>query len=189
MTDLGEAEPNDGRANRPPKHNWEAKERFFDLKFSHYVELILTGILVCVGYLQYEVYTRQARIMDQQARIAQATSRAWVWPKVTVGSDLVFDEKGATITFAYSLKNGGNTPALNTWPSMRFFAFDFGKFDPAEPFNPSLFRPQTKPSAEVRKFCQNHAKLTEEVPVEIGRGDPILNGEALDSAVTITIPK
>lgn len=77
MTDLGEIEPDSGRNDKPPKRHWEAtrKERFVDLKFSHYLEILLTLALVGIAYLQYTVYTRQAGIMQAQADIADTQNR------------------------------------------------------------------------------------------------------------------
>jgi hypothetical protein len=67
MTDLGDTTQRNGRNDKLPKRNWEAtyKERWFDLKFSHFVEIILTGALVGIAYFQYTVYTRQAGIKSR----------------------------------------------------------------------------------------------------------------------------
>jgi hypothetical protein len=60
-----------GQGNgKPPRRHWEAKEPFFDLKLSHWVQIALTVVLGGIAYLQYTVYTRQAGIMQTQADIA-----------------------------------------------------------------------------------------------------------------------
>jgi hypothetical protein len=82
---MSDQEPRDQGCPKPPKRHWEATESFSDLKFSHWVEILLTTVLVCVGIGQLYVYIRQASIMDEQTKItarqldaAQAQSRAFV---------------------------------------------------------------------------------------------------------------
>jgi len=119
MTELGEQQPSNGRKEKPPKRNWEAarREHFFDLKFSHYVELILTAILVGIGYLQYTVYTRQAGIMDTQTRILKIDKRPWIKNTVTLAGPIRFadwaGQKSVFVSLLFNLKNYGDSPAVN----------------------------------------------------------------------------
>lgn len=125
MTGSGEQKPNDGRYEKPPKTDWEAvrKERFFDLKFSHFIELILTAILVGVGYLQYQVYTRQAGIMDRQVQISEADQRPWIsFSNPQIASDLIFSTAGsASLTFGANIQNTGHLPADNILVSAQIY--------------------------------------------------------------------
>jgi hypothetical protein len=70
MSTINSPEPRDQGNGKPPKRHWEAEEPFFDLKFSHCVQIALTVALGCIAILQYSVYTRQAGIMQKQADIA-----------------------------------------------------------------------------------------------------------------------
>ena len=74
MSGLADQNPSDSGDGKPPKSDWEAtrKEPWFDLKFSHFIEIILTGALVGIAYFQYTVYTRQAGIMQTQTEISRA---------------------------------------------------------------------------------------------------------------------
>jgi hypothetical protein len=125
VTDLGEEELNKRPNDKPPDRHWEAvpKERFIDLKFSHYVEIILTLALVGIAYLQYTVYQRQTVIMDEQARISTRQLNAMEidkrpWIKATVSMrELSFSEwsgKRSIFTgLTFDLKNYGESPAVN----------------------------------------------------------------------------
>lgn len=124
MSDLGEPDPSEGGNGKPPKRHWEAtrKERFFDLKFSHYIEILLTTALVGIAYVQYTVYRRQAGIMQTQADIAQTqnkiaieSARAFlVVPNMEfVHGDPTADPDGYSIVF--TIKNvGKHTAVVNT---------------------------------------------------------------------------
>ena len=46
----------------------ERRERFWDLKASHWVSVFLTIVLIGVGYLQYRVYNQQYTIMEIDQR-------------------------------------------------------------------------------------------------------------------------
>lgn len=115
MTDLGEIDPDDGRGDKPPKRNWEAirKDKWFDLKLSHYVEVGLTAVLVWIGYLQYKVYTRQAGIMQQQADISENDQRPWVRPKLNGISDIEITSDKLKFSIAIQFENIGKSPAMN----------------------------------------------------------------------------
>jgi hypothetical protein len=70
MTNLGGEEPRQHAREEPPERQRPARERFWDFKASHWVEVVLTLALVVVGALQYSVYNRQARIMETQTDIS-----------------------------------------------------------------------------------------------------------------------
>ena len=70
MRSSGTPEPEQRTTTKPPKRYWQASEPFFDFRASHWVEIILTAAIVVVGLLQFGVYTRQAKIMKDQATLA-----------------------------------------------------------------------------------------------------------------------
>lgn len=128
MPEEEKTEPDDRRTDKPPKRNWEAvrNEKWFDLKLSHFIEVVLTAVLVWIGYLQYTVYSRQAAIMDKQANIALSqneitvqSSRAIVYAKdvrvekkdgPTPGRPGQFE---AYWWFSPVIENGGSTTTKN----------------------------------------------------------------------------
>jgi hypothetical protein len=128
---MSDEQPRTQKANKPPKRYWEATHRysFFDLKFSHWIEILLTIVLGCIAYAQYTVYTRQAGIMDEQARISgrqldamETDKRPWIKVSVSI-SKLEFTEwaggRGIFAHLMFDLKNYGESPAINirntTW--------------------------------------------------------------------------
>lgn len=119
MSDSGEIKPSDGRNDKPPSRYWEAarKELWFDLKFSHYVEIILTAALVGIAYFQYTVYNRQAKIMETQTRILKIDKRPWIKSTITITEPLRFsdwnNQKGISAVLHFELKNYGESPAVN----------------------------------------------------------------------------
>lgn len=116
------------------------REQFWDLKASHWVEVFLTIVLICVGLLQYRVYTRQAGIMDKQVEIASRqneitvqSSRAIVYAK-----DIRIEKKDGAIPgkpgqfeaywwFSPVVENGGSTSTKNMRISPQ------AAFDPSRP--------------------------------------------------------
>jgi hypothetical protein len=72
---MSDEQPQTQESKKPPKGQWEAKEPFFDLKASHWVQIVLTVVLGCIAYAQYSVYNRQAGIMESQANIADAQNK------------------------------------------------------------------------------------------------------------------
>jgi hypothetical protein len=107
----------------PPKRYWEATESRFDLKFSHWVEILLTLALVFVGIAQLVVYKRQASIMDEQTNISarqldamEIDKRPWIRASVNI-EELRFTEwagdKGINTRLIFDLKNYGESPAVN----------------------------------------------------------------------------
>jgi hypothetical protein len=68
---MSDEQPQGQETQKPPKRYWEAKEQFFDLKASHWVQIVLTIVLGCIAYAQYTVYSRQAGIMDEQTNISK----------------------------------------------------------------------------------------------------------------------
>jgi hypothetical protein len=92
----------------------QLEERFFDLKFSHWVEIILTIALVVIGGFQFVVYSRQAEIMEAQDRTARTAQRPWVsFGSPHAASAFPVGDKGGSFSVDYTLKNYGNSPALN----------------------------------------------------------------------------
>ena len=102
-------QPNDHPATKPcccTKIS-EQRERFWDLKASHWVGVFLTVVLIGVGWLQYRVYTRQANIMEIE-------QRPWISVDMNAVSAPTFDEANNRIfTVGYTLKNVGKSPAFN----------------------------------------------------------------------------
>lgn len=109
MSDLGNPKPSGTPNEKPPKCNWEAtrKERFFDLKFSHYIELILTAALACFAWLQFTVYKQQAGIME-------ADHRPRVSIDIAVG-EIAWKPDGVHVVRSYELKNSGHSTATNVF--------------------------------------------------------------------------
>lgn len=121
MSDLSETDPNQGQNHKPPKRNWEAarKECFFDLKLSHCIEIVLTVALVGIAYFQYEVYKRQAKIMETQTGILRAqihrantVDRAWIAPTKLELDSGNSDNKPIKVILSYG--NTGHQPAKET---------------------------------------------------------------------------
>jgi len=148
MSDLGNENPEAATNKKPPKSDWEAtrNERFFDLKFSHYIEIILTGALVGIAYFQYSVYTRQAGIMETQARISSdqnditiQSARAIIYAKeVRIEKKSIADpvkpgQFEDLWQFSPVIENGGSTTTKN----MRIGAV-------------AAFDPTHRPEAEVK---------------------------------------
>ncbi len=131
MTELGEPKPNEGGANKLPKRHWEAarKERFFDLKVSHCVEIILTLALVGIGCLQYTVYARQAVIMQTQVDIMDAELRPWIkTPEIKIEGPFTFGPTGdASVRIKINSRNVGKSVAFNVWPVAYLYVFVEGK--------------------------------------------------------------
>jgi hypothetical protein len=110
-----------GTNDKAPKRHWEAtrKEHFFDLKFSHYIEIILTAALVGIAYFQYTVYTRQAGIMDtqtailsRQTDISVASGRAFVNFEdfKVISIDTGPAGPGKVVGIFFNVVNSGNVP-------------------------------------------------------------------------------
>jgi hypothetical protein len=158
MTDLGETEPDDGRPDTPPKRNREAtrKESWFDLKFSHFVEIILTVALVGIACLQYTVYVRQAEIMQTQSSISSkqneisertliAGQRAWIQiDEIGLGGGaLAFDKNGASVSVSFKITDVGNSPAISITPHAWLVVLKNG--------GPFALQEQQRMCSEIRK--------------------------------------
>jgi hypothetical protein len=118
--------------------------------------VIFTGVLAFGGIYQLKflvhaenIATTSANAAKQSADTARdtliAANRSWIWPEFSVGSDLVFSDAGATITFRYVLRNAGNTPATNVELFPKFMAFNLGGAQ-----NPADVIPQTDAAEEGR---------------------------------------
>lgn len=90
---------------------------------------------------------RSADAATQSANISQktliATQRAWISVEATIGSPLVFDERGASTTIHFRVKNVGNTPATHIMPRVWL-----GVLKEGGPFAPEE---QTRRCNEVRQ--------------------------------------
>jgi hypothetical protein len=115
----GDAKPSEQPRHQPAEGGQPTaqRERFWDLKASHWVEVFLTVVLICVGCLQYRVYTRQAGIMEMQTHISKIDKRPWVRSTVTIAPPLRFsdwdNQKSITASLHVDLKNYGESPAVN----------------------------------------------------------------------------
>ena len=122
MSDLDEPEPSDQRGGKPFKRNWETvrREKFFDLKFSHYVEIILTIALVGIAYFQFTVYKSQAVIMQKEAdiaseqnKISMEAQRAFVFVKEIPWAATKSDKGDVAWNILISWENNGRTQPKN----------------------------------------------------------------------------
>jgi len=162
--------------------------------------VIFTGVLSLVGVFQLWLLLRGETVAEKTADAAKesadvanktltASQRPWIFPDVSVGSDLSINDDGAKVTFEYVLKNSGNTPALAVEVYPKLFAFQFGKIS-GDPPNLTVNVPQTNAAAELAKFC---AALTESsemlAKANVSKGDPIFPGRELRGALNITMPK
>jgi len=112
--------PNDQPSGEPSTSQQppQRRERFWDLKASHWVEVFLTIVLIVFAGLQYCVYTRQAGIMDQQTAIARAEHRPWISASaIELVGDLTHDDNGLNITVEFTMKNTGHSPAHRAFPA------------------------------------------------------------------------
>ena len=124
MSPAGNEEPPNRGTRKPPGRYWFAEEPFFDLKASHWVEILLTLALLTVGGSQAYIYWRQAEIMGTQTSVyksqlafQESVSRAWVRANVTLSGPIVFTEwandRFINLQLSFDLKNFGQVPAIN----------------------------------------------------------------------------
>jgi hypothetical protein len=133
MSTSGPPETQQQATPKPPRRHWQASEPFLDFKASHWVEIALTAAVVAVGLLQFGVYTRQAKIMKDQATLATVqtaisnrqaditalSERAFVSAKEirvdTVRSPVPGQPGQFTdaLWFYPVIENGGNIPTKN----------------------------------------------------------------------------
>jgi len=93
MSDVDNSTSPKQENTKPPRRHWKAMEPFFDLKFSHWIEIFLTIGLVGIGIGQIVIYARQAGIMQTQANIAADANKQ----NATVNAAFVYAK---TINFA-----------------------------------------------------------------------------------------
>ena len=132
MSDISDPQPQKTEQQEPrhcrwkPVFRWNTESPFFDLKLSHWVQIILTGTLALFAWLQYTVYTRQAGIMDQSSRAIVFAREVRVEKKdgAIPGEPGKFE---AYWWFAPVIENGGSTSTKN----MRISAE--AAFDPSRP--------------------------------------------------------
>jgi hypothetical protein len=192
--------------NKAVKNQGEAEKPFWEKATTDPVAaftlflVIFTAVLCAVGVIQLNMLTRAETVAEKTAQAAKdsaevasktliATQRPWIYPEVGVGSDLVLDDEGAKVTFAYILRNSGNTPATNVDVQVKFFAFQLGKDTGTTP-NFTVVIPQTDPAAELIKFC-NDLTATSEGMAKANwlSGFPIFQGRELGDRVAVTIAK
>ncbi len=122
MSDEGGQQPQNHKAAKPPRNKWRASESFFDLKLSHWIEILLTAALVYVGTSQLLVYRRQAKIMGTQAIISkgqldemQLEQRPWVHNKEmpVITKFLYLPNGNIHVEMRIDMENVGRTPAQN----------------------------------------------------------------------------
>lgn len=128
MGDEGRQQPQEDKATKPPRSKWRASKSFFDLKLSHWIEILLTAALVYVGTSQLLVYRRQAKIMGVQAHIAKdqldemhTQRRPWIFADISLVGDVESDQSGLRATLQFTLHNAGNLPAMYVWPEWRIY--------------------------------------------------------------------
>src|ERR1700734_3359081 len=110
---MNETNPTEKIRKKPPRRHWQAREPFFDLKFSHWVEIILTVALVFVGISQLFVYSNQALIMRGQLSVMEAgtaTQRAELAARMAWEATRVPENEGWTLTIKWT--NSGKTDAM-----------------------------------------------------------------------------
>jgi hypothetical protein len=80
---------------KPPRRYWNASEPFFDLKLSHWVQILLTVLLIGVAWSQARIYMRQAKIMRTQSVIMDDTLK-----QTTIATTAAKDQATAAQTQA-----------------------------------------------------------------------------------------
>jgi hypothetical protein len=117
MSDERNPQPNEHESKKPPYRYWHATESFFDLKASHWVEILLTFALLCVGGTQASIYWRQTGVMQTQADIAAAQAnvmkaehRPWLSMDIHVKS-ITWKPDGIYVARYYELENTGHSVA------------------------------------------------------------------------------
>jgi hypothetical protein len=128
VTDASTEEPHGHPPEQPTNgtHERPAGEPFWDFKASHWATAILTAIIAIVGFLQFSVYTRQAKIMEVQTKIAsrqvelmQTDTRPWVYADLRSGGAIYRNQSGGlTIPIIFTLHNTGHLPALYVSPDI-----------------------------------------------------------------------
>jgi hypothetical protein len=112
------------KSDKPPKRYWKATESFIDLKFSHYVQIVLTVALLGVAATQAWVYFKQAKIMRGQLNQMQADQRPWIPDQVTITDALRFyDHRKPHIGLTFALENIGHSPAFQVGVSAMLWRF------------------------------------------------------------------
>src|SRR4051794_433765 len=72
----GDQNAQDDSGQKPPRRDWYPFYRgFYDLQFSHYVQIALTIALIILAGMQWVVISRQTRIMATQAHLAEAANK------------------------------------------------------------------------------------------------------------------
>src|SRR4051794_8631005 len=117
------SEPTNTEANaqghhKKPHRYWNASHlRFFDLRLSHLVQIVLTAGLVALAAAQWIVYNRQTRIMATQAQLAESANklnvsmnRAYVIvDDVLIWTGIDKEPGNPSWSFHPHIKNVGNT--------------------------------------------------------------------------------
>jgi len=128
MSDVGNIQPPQKKNDKPPSRYWYPTKPFYDLRFSHWVEILFSISLLVVAVSQLSIYSRQAGIMstqaniaDQQTKIMQQTGRAFI----TVSQLEIIPRISNNEVFAWTInpivENSGTTAPRNL-----YYSFGFG---------------------------------------------------------------
>jgi hypothetical protein len=156
-----------------------AKNRSFD-SFSTIAQLFLTSMLVCIGYLQYKVYTQQAVIMNGQSSITREVERPFVV------ADTAMQYRGARtadgkINYEF-WTNWENTGHTSTHKFITYTArvWDIDAFDSAGNFR------ENDPVGE--NFCVRPGDITSSIQSFLGPGQKFESARAevdLDQLISV----
>ena len=150
-----------------------------------------------VLFLQFVAFGYQGHVLKRTIATMErlggeqliASQRPWIYPRLSVASDLTFDEGGANITIAYDLSNAGKTPANSVDLDPRFFLHDFGEITGEYP-DQTVVRMPTDAPRKLKELCQANIKVSEGAD-KFGwmTGDPIFPNMSLSAKFSVSIPK
>src|ERR1700722_13359702 len=156
MNQLGGQDAQEETPNKPPRRHWYASHlRFFDLRLSHWVQIVLTIGLVALAVAQWVVYNRQAKIMSVQTNLSSQynhftaiSQRPFI--SLSPGTSYFSTNNGRpNINFLVNFKNDGNTAATRAY---KRFRCDKSETDLAEPW---AFMKAAAP-AKIQTFIGPH---------------------------------
>ena len=140
MSVAGAPTPIEQKRKKPPRHKWYAGESFWNLRASHWAEILLTLALLTVGASRLYVYQRQAGIMNTQASIArcqlelseiQERALVSVGNIEITGEKIGTDDKLAVWAIKGKAKNSGETATKNLTVRYALFMPMKGQIDSA----------------------------------------------------------
>jgi len=96
--------------------NWKAAPRFFDMRFSHWIQALLAAALLVVAGTQAWIYFNQANIMRGQLNEMELARRPWVTTDISIPPtmSITFENTDLHITTQLILRNTGQSPAVQT---------------------------------------------------------------------------